>query len=267
MANQKTILVIDDEQQLRLTLALILKKDGYQVETASDAEEALQWFKKASFDLAFLDLNMPGMSGTELLSNIHQQFPHVPVLILTAHATIDSAIQAVRLGARDYLIKPIDPPLILARVVEILAQQQEPARKKEIVNQLQSLLAELHQIEGPDTTPTPVLATLSPIDPSRFLQKGPFSLDLHARHVMLNNKYLPVTGVYFDYLVTLVRHAPKAVPYRTLVKESQGFDVTSLEARDLARWRVHELRKIIDPNPRQPLYIFTVRGAGYRLAL
>lgn len=267
MSDQKTILVSDDEKQLRLTLALLLQKKGYKVETAADAEEAMHQLKNNSFDLMFLDLNMPGMSGIELLSNIHQQFPTLPVLILTAHASMDSAIKAVRLGARDYLIKPIEPALILARVSEVLAEDQEPSRKKEIVNQLQDLLAELHQIEGINATPTNTLAALPPTNSTRFLQMGPFALDLHARHVTLNNKYIPVTGVYFDYLVTLIRHAPKTVSNRDLVKESQGFEVTMTEARDLARWRIHELRKIIEPDAQHPQYILTVRGTGYRLVI
>ena len=191
----------------------------------------------------------------------------MPVLILTAHAALESAIQAVRLGARDYLIKPVEPVLILTRVAEILAESEQPARKKEIVSQIQSLLAELQKIEGEDATPTSALAALPPADPARFLKKGNFDLDLHARHATLNGEYIPVTGIYFDYLNTLLRHAPKTVPYKTLVKESQGYDVAMAEAIDLARWRIHELRKVIEADPQRARYILTVRGTGYRLAI
>ncbi|NOH04051.1 MAG: winged helix-turn-helix domain-containing protein [Chloroflexi bacterium] len=91
--------------------------------------------------------------------------------------------------------------------------------------------------------------------------------DLHARHATLNDQYIPVAGIYFDYPAILLRHAPKMVPYKVLVKEAQGFDVTLFEARDLARWRIHELRKIIEADASQPKYILTVRGEGYRLAV
>jgi len=264
---QNTILIVDDENHLRLSLSLILQKENYRVETAATAEEALDYLKKQEYDLMFLDLSLPGMSGIDLLVQIHNQFPHLPVLILTAHAALESAIQAVRLGARDYLIKPVEPALILSRVAEILAESRQPHGKKEIVDQLQSLLAELQRIEGEGTTPTSALAALPPADSARFLRKGDFDLDLHARNAMLIGKYVPVTGIYFDYLSTLLRHAPKAVPYSALVKESQGYDVTVAEARDLARWRIHELRKVIEVDPRQPRYILTVRGTGYRLAI
>ena len=267
MTSQNTILIVDDEDGLRLSLSLILQKEKYRVETAANAEEALDRLKLQEYDLLFLDLNLPGMSGIDLLLEVHRQFPHLPVLILTAHAALESAIQAVRLGARDYLIKPVEPTLIVARVAEVLAEREQPARKKEIVGQIQALLAELQSIEGENTTPTSTLAALPSGDSTRFLKKGMFELDLHARHATLNGKYLPVTGIYFDYLTTLLRHAPKAVVYKTLVKESQGYEVATAEARDLARWRIHELRKAIEADPQRPQYIQTVRGTGYRLAI
>lgn len=267
MTPQKTILIVDDESPLRLSLSLIFQKENYRVETVANAEEALDCLQSHEYDLMFLDLSLPGMSGIDLLVHVRKQAPHMPVLILTAHAALESAIQAVRLGARDYLIKPVEPALILTRVAEVLAESEQPARKKEIVGQIQALLAELQTMEGENATPTSALAALPSVDSARFLNKGKFELDLHARHVMLNSQYIPVTGIYFDYLSTLLRHAPKVVAYKTLVKESQGYDVAIAEARDLARWRIHELRKLIEVDPQRPQYILTVRGAGYRLVI
>ena len=267
MTPQNTILIVDDENYLRQSLSLILQKENYRVEAAANAEDALDYLQSHEYDLMFLDLNLPGMNGIELLIKVHRQSPHMPVLILTAHAELESAIQAVRLGARDYLIKPVEPVLILARVEEILAEREQPVRKKEIVGQIHALLAELQKMEGENTTPTGALAALPSANSTRFLKKGSFELDLHARHVMINGKYIPITGFYFDYLSTLLHHAPKAVPYKTLVKESQGYEVAIAEARDLARWRIHELRKMIEADAERPQYILTVRGTGYRLAI
>jgi DNA-binding response OmpR family regulator len=264
---QDAILIVDDEDPLRLSLSLILQKENYLVETVADAEAALDRLHSQAYDLLFLDLNLPGMSGIDLLLEVHRQFPHMPVLILTAYAELESAIQAVRLGARDYLIKPVEPSVILRRVMEILAEREQPARKKEIVGEIQALLSELQKMEGENQTPADTPAAPPPEDPGRFLKKGPFELDLHERHVTLNGQYIQVTGIYFDYLVTLLRHAPKAVAYKTLVKESQGYDIAFAEAQDLARWRIHELRRIIEDDPRRPQYILTVRGTGYRLAI
>jgi len=267
MTPQNAILIVDDDEHLRLSLSFILQKENYRVETAANAEEALSYLKLHEYDLMFLDLNLPRMSGIDLLLEVHRQFPHMPVLILTAHAALESAIQAVRLGARDYLVKPVEPVVILTRVADVLAESEQPARKKEIVSQIQTLLGELQKIESDETTPTSTLAALPPVDPARFLKKGIFELDLHARHATLDGKYIPVVGIYFDYLATLLRHAPKTVAYKTLVRESQGFDAAVTEARDLARWRIHELRKIIEADPERPQYLLTVRGEGYRLAI
>jgi len=256
---------VDDEKHLRRSLSYILEKEQYRVETATSAEEALNCLKLHEYDVMFLDLNLPGMGGIDLLVEVHKHYPHMPVLILTAFAALDSAIQAVRLGARDYLIKHVEPVEILKRVAEILAESEQPARKKEIFNQMQSLLAELQTINGEDRTPTS--PTPPPADSADILKKGNFELDLAARHTTLNGTYIPVTGIYFNYLCTLLRHAPKAVAYKTLVKETQEYDVTALEARDLARWRIHELRHMIEVDPQHPQYILTVRGFGYRLAI
>ena len=267
MKPQHTILIVDDENPIRLSLSLILQKENYGVETAASGVDALKCLKAREYDLMFLDLNMPGMSGIDLLVEIHKHYPHMPVLILTAYAALESAIQAVRLGARDYLIKPVEPVLILARVAEILAESKQPIRKKEIVSQLQNLLTDLQKIDGENTMSIKEPATKSSADPVSFLRKGEFDLDLRERHAALHGKYISVTGVYFDYLCTLLRYAPKAVAYKTLVKESQGYDATIPEARELARWRIHELRKLIEVDPQQPQYILTVRGTGYRLVV
>lgn len=264
MTTQAMILIVDDEDHLRMSLSMILQKENYRVTAVSNAEEALACLRSQEYDLMFLDLNLPGMSGIDLLMDVNKRAPHMPVLILTAHAALDSAIQAVRFGARDYLIKPVEPVMILSRVREVLAESKQP-RKKEIMDQLQSLLVELQNMDGESVTPASALNAVSQDNPARFLKKGPFELDLHARHATLNGKYIPVTGLYFDYLCTLVRHAPKAVSYVTLVKETQGFDVAVAEARDLARWRIHELRHLLEADPERPQYIQTVRGTGYRL--
>jgi DNA-binding response OmpR family regulator len=212
----------------------------------------------------FLDLHMPGMNGIDLLAQVHEQFPQMPVLILTAHAALESAIQAIRLEARDYLVKPAEPVEILTRVAEIFAKSEQPARKNEIVEEIQSLLTELQKMNGEKRA---LADTPTSTDSIHFLKKGPFELDLQARHAIFKGTYIPVNGIYFDYLGALLRYAPKAISYKTLVKESQGYDVSFVEARDMARWRVHELRKVIEVDPRQPQYILTVRGTGYRLAV
>jgi DNA-binding response OmpR family regulator len=265
MTSAYTILIIDDEPKLRRSLAMILQKAGYSITCAESAEQVHQYLEAGAYDLVFLDLKMPDINGLDLLPDIRRQYPEMPVLILTAHATLDSAIEAVRKGARDYLLKPIDPEQILKRVGEVLAEQQHPRRRREIVSEIQYLLKELNDVEG-----TPVLEPdLQPVaaaaDPARILRRGPFVLDLHARYASLGEQLISLSPTAFDYLTTLVRHSPNPVSYETLVMESQGYKTTPIEAREMARWRIHELRKALESDTRNPSFIITVRDVGYRL--
>ena len=265
MAPTQSILIIDDEPNLRRSLHLILQRNGYVVTGAGTAQEGLQLLGAGAYDLVFLDIKLPDRSGMSILPEIRQMYPDMPVLILTAHATLDTAIEAVRQGARDYLLKPIDPERILARTREVLVEQGQPKRRREITSQIQLLLAELHQIEGADQQPAPPISYVPPTDPSRFLQRGSLVLDLHTRHVMLDERFVPLPPSNFDYLVTLVRHAPEPVPYQTLVRETQGYDLSRSEAREITRWQIHEIRKALEQDPHKPKLIFTVRDFGYRL--
>src|SRR4030042_4082022 len=131
MSAQHSILVIDDEPNLRRSLGLILQRAGYTITTASNASEAIQLLQAGAYDLAFLDIKLPDQNGIQLLPRIRDLYPDMPVLILTAHATLDTAIGAVRLGARDYLLKPLDPENILNRVESIL-REEKPKRRREI---------------------------------------------------------------------------------------------------------------------------------------
>lgn len=265
MTSACTILIIDDEPNLRRSLALILQRAGYSVTTAGRADEVYQYLEAGAYDLVFLDLKMPDINGLDLLPDIHRMYPDMPVLILTAHATLDSAIEAVRKGARDYLLKPVDPAQILNRVSEVLAEVEQSKRRREIVGEMQNLLSELHRIEKPEAEKTTAAPLLQTTDPARILRRGPFTLDLHARYATLGDKVITLSPTAFDYLVTLVRHSPNPLSYETLVMESQGYKTSLIEAREMARWRIHELRKTLEPDTRNPTYIITVRGIGYRL--
>jgi DNA-binding NtrC family response regulator len=102
------VLVVDDEEAARLSLGKILKEDHYDVLLAADGEEALRVLGEENPEILLTDLRMPGMDGHELLLRVRQAFPDVAVLLMTAHGTIRSAVQALREGAEDYLTKPID---------------------------------------------------------------------------------------------------------------------------------------------------------------
>jgi DNA-binding response OmpR family regulator len=264
MAAGPMILIIDDEPNLRESLALILRQAGYQVTTAGGATQARQYLQAGPYDLAFLDIKMPGVDGMTLLQEFRCNFPHMAVLILTAHATLDSAITAVRHGAKDYLQKPIQPADLLTRVAEILSSQEHPRRRKEIAAQVKALMAELSQ-EGAGLAPPAVEAYTQANDSARYLKRGALTLDLYAHQVRVKERLIPIPAATFDYLATLLRHSPNPVTYNVLVKESQGYDLGQAEARSLVRGRMYELRKALETDLRHPQYIITVRNVGYRL--
>ena len=265
MSTNHSILVIDDEPNIRRSLSLILQRAGFTITTAANATEALQLLQAGAFDLTFLDIKLPDQNGIQLLPQIRELYSEMPVLILTAHATLDTAIGAVRSGARDYLLKPIDPEDILKRVEAIL-NEQKPKRRREITNQLQDLLAELQSIDGKEVRSAADDRSAQKTDPSRYLKCGSLMLDRHTHSVQFRGNNISLPPTTFDYLVTLVRHSPQAVTYEKLVIESQGYQhISRAEAREISRWQMHEIRKLIEPDPRHPQLIITVRDFGYRL--
>jgi len=107
-----------------------------------------------------------------------------------------------------------------------------------------------------------------PIDPARYLKCGSLVLDRHTHSVQYNEGNICLPPSTFDYLVTLARHSPHPVTYEKLVSESQGYQhVSRAEAREIARWQMHEIRKSLETDPRHPQLIITVRDLGYRLVV
>jgi len=106
---KKSILVVDDEKNIRLTMSRSLESLGIPVQTAVNGEEALAKLRESPFALVFLDLKMPGMDGMEVLRKIKNEWPKIRVIIITAHGTIESAVEAMKLGAVDFIQKPFSP--------------------------------------------------------------------------------------------------------------------------------------------------------------
>lgn len=274
MCSSNSILIIDDESFLRYTLATILTRVGYQSSEASTAREGLQLLENQKFDLIFLDLQMPDRSGLEILPEIRQKYPNTPVLILTANGSLEKAIEALKLGARDYLLKPIDPGEIITRVDDLFKEEQQVNEQGEIADQGWVALARpanrkfitpketrLNKVQAPAQIPEHA----DTYNPARYLCQGPFRLDLQSHEVSLEGKTIHLPTCTFEYLVILLRHSPNVVPFEALVYEAQGYQLTKTEAQDLARWRIHRLRKALELDPQEPRYLLSVPGVGYRL--
>jgi DNA-binding NtrC family response regulator len=126
----KTILIVDDERDFCTLLSDSLSMEGYRVLTAHNGRKALERVAKETPDLVFLDIKMPGMNGIEVLKRIKKVKEETPVIILTAYGTLETARKAMKLGADDYVTKPVDHSLLKSLVKEALAKGDNPERKK-----------------------------------------------------------------------------------------------------------------------------------------
>jgi DNA-binding NtrC family response regulator len=121
MDKQKfSVLVVDDEEDIREILSRKLSADGHRILTASDGEQALEKLQDHACDLLITDLKMPKMGGLELLIKVKEKFPTIEIIVMTAYGSIESAVEAMRKGAYDYLTKPISPADINFRVMRAL---------------------------------------------------------------------------------------------------------------------------------------------------
>lgn len=150
------ILIVDDEQQMRLALCETLRRAGYRTSETGSPAEALTMFKKSGFDLVVTDIRMPEMSGIELLSKLKAFDPDVPVVMITAFGTIEDAVEAMKRGASDYLLKPFSPEHLESVVAGVLGRDSEPDDERyRIVTEdaeMKRILAFLKKASSTDAT-------------------------------------------------------------------------------------------------------------------
>ncbi|MBN2090078.1 response regulator [candidate division KSB1 bacterium] len=120
----KSILIVDDEKNIRLTLSSTLESIGIAAETAVNGEEAMEKVALKNYDMVLLDIKMPGMSGLQTLEKIKSLKPQISVIMITAHGTVENAVEAMKLGAVDYLQKPFTPNEIRELVTNVLGRQE-----------------------------------------------------------------------------------------------------------------------------------------------
>jgi DNA-binding NtrC family response regulator len=124
-ANSKArILVIDDEAEIRESLEILLEMEGFQVDLAANAAEGERKLESRAYDLVLLDLMMPDKSGMEVLRDVRERDRHTPIFMITAYGTLEAAVQAVKLGANDYLAKPWDNEKLLIEIERVIAGQR-----------------------------------------------------------------------------------------------------------------------------------------------
>ncbi len=224
--NPIAVLVVDDEKPIRDFVQRNLDIRGYQVYTAANGLEALAVFKTHPVDLVILDIMMPHMDGLETIRRIRQTST-VPIIVLSALGEENDKIQALNLGADDYLTKPFGVGELLARVRAVLRR----ARWAE-----------------------------SPSPTSRLVY-GPIVLDPERREVTVDGEVVNLTPTEFNLLAYLMSHAGKVLPHQTILQHIWGPEY----GRETEYLRVYigRLRQKIEPDPEHPRFLRTVRGVGY----
>ncbi len=137
----KKILIIDDERSIRRALGEILQFEGYEVSEAEDGNQGIEVCKNGTFDLVFCDIKMPGKDGMEVLAEIHPLFPELPIVMISGHGTIETAVEAIKKGAFDFIEKPLD----LNRILVTIRNANE---RVSLVEQTTLLKTTLKKIKG-----------------------------------------------------------------------------------------------------------------------
>ncbi len=227
-----TILIVDDEKTLRYFLRLNLQEQGYQVIEAANGKTALKLVNNQHFDVALVDLQLTDMNGLDIMRYLRRNSPNTSVIILTGYATVDSAVEALRQGAHDYLTKPCSTSELLASVADGIARQSvEPAGAED--NQ-----PKIIEIKG-------------------------LEINRAARHVSRHGETINLTPTEFDILNVLMTNPNTAIDSISLIKEVRGYEATEADARAIARVHIHRLRHKLELDPTTPQYVTTVAGGRY----
>jgi two-component system phosphate regulon response regulator OmpR len=220
------ILLVDDDARLRTLAGRYLAEQGFRITQAGSAAEARERLRSLDFDLMVLDVMMPGETGLEFTGDLRaERAPSMPILLLTARDTPEDIIAGFEAGADDYLGKPFDPRVLVARIRAMLRRAQPPAA------------------------------------PQMPLQLGNAMFDAGRGELVGPNSRVRLTGAELSLLVALA-----ARPHETLSREALaaalGLDDVNERAIDV---QVTRLRRKIEPDPREPRFLHTVRGKGYSL--
>jgi DNA-binding response OmpR family regulator len=259
---------VDDEETIRSSLEELLARDGYQVVAVESGEAALIQIAAQHFDLALLDLRLKGMDGLEVLAALREQALDTAVIVLTAHGSMDTAIQALRQGAHDYLLKPTDVASLRESVRTALLKREREQRHQALLLQVeQSLTASLEEIRTAvvKTPPIPELATAKATEAAQSLRHGRLVIDLAQHTITLDGYRLELSPTEFDLLAYLAQKAPSVITPQELVQQVQGYKCDRYEASELMRHHIHRIRQKTDACGGQTDIIRTVRGVGYAL--
>jgi DNA-binding response OmpR family regulator len=222
------ILVVDDEPQILKVLQAYLEKEGYLVITSMDGRQALKIFTHENPTFVILDLNLPGMDGLEVCREIRHE-SSVPILMLTARVEEVDKLIGLELGADDYVVKPFSPREVVARIKTILKRVNAGETKSELIH------------------------------------AGNLTIDLGQHRVVLNRNEIDLTPTEFQILVILASNPKRVFSRLQIMEHAQGDAFEGYERTIDAH--IKNLRIKLEPDPKNPVYIQTVFGLGYKYEL
>jgi DNA-binding response OmpR family regulator len=263
------VLIVDDDTAIRYSISKALQRVGYQISAASSGEEALAMLEEQSFDVVLTDIRMPTLSGVELLAKIKERAPDSIVILMTAFASLGTAVESLRLGAHDYLIKPISSPDIRQSVARGLERAQNLRRRRALLEAIKSNVRELTDEEAESAPGLSLNGNGSnpPVQPPvTTMTLGPLTIFPGRYQIQVGSEHLSLTPTEFDLLLYLAAHRGRVVPCFELVREVRGYTVDEAEAREVIRPHISNLRRKLEKAGQDPDLIVNVRGVGYRLS-
>jgi two-component system KDP operon response regulator KdpE len=226
--NQSTVLIVDDERSIRLSLRTILSGLGYAIVEAARGEEALSLARTAQFDVVLLDINMPGIGGIDVCRVMRRNSSRLPIVMLTVQGSEDRKVEALDAGADDYITKPFQLRELIARLRAVVRRNKSFEEDKE----------------------------------TAILVVGDVSLDASRHLVLKNGRTVHLTPKQFELLHFLMINAGKPVPHAKLLRSVWGPEYGN--ELEYLRTFVRQVRMKIEDDPANPRYLLTESHIGYR---
>jgi DNA-binding response OmpR family regulator len=269
------ILIVDDESEICSALSNMLKLEGYIAQESTSGEQALALLQHNSFDVMILDMQMPGLSGVDVIHQARHLHPNLPIIILTGHATLDSAIAAAKSEqVIDYLLKPAKNQEIITAVAQALKKRAIQVRQKQLVEAASQVL----NVINPSNLPLANTTTSEPPPPSSVPTKTTSNNHIHVAPLNLDRKHqLATVGNHPKHpirltkgetavLATLMISHNQVLSCREIVLAVWGYETTEAEASSIVRPYISRLRRKIATVIDKPQLIRTVRECGYYFA-
>jgi DNA-binding response OmpR family regulator len=250
------VLVVEDEAHLAKGLRFNLEAEGHSVEVSGDGESALERSvtEKEDFDAVVLDVMLPGKDGFAVVASLRKAHNYVPVLILTARGRPEDVLQGFAAGADDYLPKPFQLPIFLARLQGLLRRSQWIVAEKNA--------AKGRAADGKDSAVNANAAGANVAVDSEVFSFNGKTIDFGTLELRVNGTTIQLTLMEAKLLRHLIRSKGRTVSRKSILEDVWGLHEDT-DTRAIDNFIVR-LRRYIEKDPSQPKHLLTVRGVGYR---